>query len=507
MKRILSLLLCLLLLTGCAREEGAYVPTGDALSDLEPTTPTSRPATEQALSLAYYPDRSLDPYRCSDYTNRTLFGLLYQGLFAVDADYEAKPILCESFTVSRDMKTYTFQIADATFSDGTALTTSDVAASLRYAMSSSYYGGRFGYVESVAATGEVVTVTLTTPYEDLPVLLDVPIVKADQVGSDRPLGTGPYFYETVSEQLSLRRRSDWWCVAALPVTAQRISLVEAESPSQLRDVFEFQDLSLVCTDPGSDSYVDFHSDYELWDCENGTFLYLGCNAESPVLSQGQIQACLTYAIDRQQIVTAHYRGFAQEATLPASPQSPYYDKALADEITFDPQRLTDAVSAQYLETTEIRLLVKGDDGLRLRAARSIAGTLEACGLTVTVEALATADYLQALQDGDFDLYLGQTKLSANMDLSAFFAPEGALSFGKISDSVAYALCAEALANSGNYYTLHQTVLDSGAIIPIAFHSCAIFTQRGSFTDLDPARDAIFYYDLGKTCADIQADTQ
>lgn len=507
MKKILSALLCLLLLTGCAKEKGPYVPTGNALSDDEPTAPTSRPTTTQAMSLAYYPDRSLDPFRCSDYTNRTLFGLVYQGLFAVDEHYEAKPILCQSYTVSRDMKTYTFQIAPATFSDGSALTTADVAASLRYAMGSSYYGGRFGYVDSVTATEEAVTVTLKTPYENFPVLLDVPIVKADQVGTDRPLGTGPYIYETVSEKLCLRRRSDWWCVAALPVTAQRISLVEAEDPSQLRDVFEFQDLSLVCTDPGSDSYVDFHSDYELWDCESGAFLYLGCNAESPVLSHGDIQSCLTYAIDRQQIVSSLYRGFAQETTLPASPQWPHYDQALANEIRFEPQRLTDAVSAQYLESYEIRLLVKGDDSLRLRAARTIATTLESCGLTVTVDALATADYLKALEEGQFDLYLGQTKLSANMDLSQFFAPEGTLSFGGISDSVTAALCAESLANSGNYYTLHKTVLDSGAIIPIAFRSYAIFTQRGVFTDLDPARDAIFYYDLGKTCADVQADPQ
>lgn len=507
MKRILSLLLCLLLLAGCTTDKTPYVPTGDALSQEGPTTPTTGPATDQAMSLAYYPDRSLDPYRCSDYTNRVLFGLLYQSLFAVDRDYQPRPVLCQSYSVSPDMRTYTFYPAEATFSDGAKLTTADIAASLRHAMSSTYYGGRFGNVDTITATEEAVTVTLKTPYENFPVLLDVPIVKADQVGTDRPLGTGPYFYETASQQLGLRRRSDWWCVAALPVNAQQISLVEAESPSQLRDAFEFQGLSLVCADPGSERYVDFHSDYELWDCENGIFLYLSCNADSYVLSQGKIRENLTYAIDRDAIVSVYYRGFAQSATLPASPASPHYDSSLAQQITYDPQRLADAVGGQYLETNTVILLVNNDDGQRLRAARAIAVSLENCGLSVTVEALATDDYLEALEEGNFDLHLGQTRLSANMDLSAFFSPDGALNSGGLTGSVTQALCNEALANSGNYYTLHQSILESGALIPIATRSYAIFTQRGAFTDLDPARDAIFYYDLGKLASQALVEDQ
>lgn len=507
MKKALALLLCALLLAGCTAEEAPYVPTGDGLTSEEATVPSGTPITEQAVSLAYYPGRSLNPYRCVDYTNRMLFGLLYQGLFAVDEDYRADPILCSGYSVSGDMKTYTFYLEQATFSDGTALTAADAAASLRAAVDSDYYGGRFGYVERIATADDAVVVTLTTPYEDFPVLLDVPIVKADQVGADRPLGTGPYHYESVDGGLALCRRTDWWCVAALPLTAQKIALVEGESTSQLRDAFEFEQLSLVCADPGSENYVDFHSDYELWDAENGIFLYLGSNARSDVLSRGQIRANLTYAIDRAAIVTDYYRGFAQAAVLPASPRSPYYSAVLAEPVSYDPERLTSAVAQTGLQTNELVLLVNNDDGIRLRVARAIANSLNACGLTVTVSALAGDAYREALAEGSFDLYLGQTKLSANMDLSAFFAPEGALSFGSISDPVTYALCQESLANSGNFYTLQKSILESGAITPILFRSYAIFAQRGLLSASNPARDAIFYYTLGKRSEDIRIEVE
>lgn len=502
MKRILAAVLCTaLLLTGCQTQEAPYVPTGDALAPDGPETPTSPAVTQQALSLACHTDHSLNPLQCGDYTDRLLFGLVYQGLFAVDESYAPDPILCSSFRRSPDMLTYTFYLEPATFSDGTALTAADAAASLRAAMKSGYYGGRFSMVEEISTQEEAVVVTLATPCEDLPVLLDVPILKADQVSADRPLGTGPYYFEGET----LRRRTDWWCTASIPVTTEKISLVEAGDPAQLRDTFEFSGLSMVVADPGDESYVDFHSDHELWDCDTGIFLYLGCNKDSYVLSKGDIRETLTYAIHREGLTDRFYRDFAQPVTLPADPDSPYYDQELAATVTYDPQRLTDAVAAVTMEPTELILLVNNDDGIRLRVARAIAEGLESCGLSVAVTALNGDDYRAALAAGEFDLYLGQTKLAANMDLSAFFKEEGSLSFGGIADEDTYAMCLDALANRGNAYTLYEEILESGDILPIAFRSYAIFTQRGAFTDLYPARDGVFYYTLGKDTEQIRTE--
>ena len=131
-------------------------------------------------------------------------------------------------------------------------------------------------------------------------------------------------------------------------------------------------------------------------------------------------------------------------------------------------------------------------------ANKIAHDLNQCGLKVRVSSLPSQEYVKALEKGEFDLYLGQTRLSPNMDLSAFFAPKGSLSVGGMADVATYALCQEALANSGNYYNLYQKILDSGMLCPILFRSYAIYTQRGSFRGLTPARDNLFFYHLGIT---------
>lgn len=500
MKKIAAIfLLFALILSGCAPEEHAYIPTGDSLLEEDPTSAPTEPGELPTLSMAYYPDRSLNPFQATDYTNRALFSLIYQGLFTVSRAYAPMPLLCESYSVSADMQTWTFHIAKATFSDGTAVTAEDVSASLTASKGSPWYGNRLQHVKSISVSGNAVVLKTDTPFENLPVLLDIPVVKAGEVAAAQPLGSGPYRLDGNQ----LRRQAGWWCEATLPFSEQTIPLTVATSSVQIRNEFENTGVNLVCTDPGAKEYVDFRNDYELWDCENGLFMYLVCHKESPVFSNDKVRTALTHAIDRDDFVATYYHGLARSATLPASPQFPYYHKKLASNYGFDKEKFTQAVTDAKLESNEVTLLVSTGDVNRRQIAMAIADTLTECGLSVTVNAVSASEMTKQLKNGKFDLYLGQTRLSANMDLSGFFATKGTMNYGKLSDAATYHMCLEALANVGNYYALHKMVMENAWLCPVLFQSFAIYGQRGIGTELSPARDAIFYYDLGKTLADIK----
>ena len=438
MKRITAcLLLACLLLTGCSVGKKPYQPSGDALH--QPTTApivTNPELVEQTLTLGYHPEKELNPYTATDLSNRMLFSLLYQGLFSVDADYRVEPMLCKQYSISKDMKTYVFYLEAATFSDGTALTAADVVASLQAAKESPVYGGRFGNVSKISVTAEgAVEVKLSIAYANFPMLLDVPIVKASDVKADWPVGTGPYYKEEGHMGIRLIRRTNWWCSAALAATAASILLMEVDSAAALRDDFEFGNITMVCADPGTDSYVDYRCDYELWGCESGVFLYLACNEKSQVFSKVALRNALTHAIDRDSLVSDFYGGFAFSATLPASSQSPVYNNKLAAQYGYDPEKFIQAVQEASPWTMKLTLLVNSADSRRIRVARRIAEMLEVAGFSVTVNALRDSDYTAALKKGNYDLHLGQTRLSPNMDLSAFYNPKGSLSYGGLADAV------------------------------------------------------------------------
>lgn len=506
MKRILALFLVaglsLCLFAGCEDDPGVYVPTGDGLTwdDGYTGQPDDTLNSDQSLKLTYYPDRSMNPFICTDFTNRALFTLMYQSLFIVDRQYNIEPLLCKSYSVSKDMKTYVFYLEDAKFTDNTPLTGADVVASLQAAKSSDYYSGRFTHIKSIALQEDGgVQIRLNIPFENLPLLLDIPIVKQSDVTLDTPMGTGPYYLDTNTQNPLLRRNTNWWCRSNLVVTAPAITLMPAQSITGIRDDFEFNGLDLVCADPGSDRYADYRCDYELWDCENNIFVYLACNMESAVFSNEEVRAALTRAVNRDSLAESFYRGFARSTTLPVSPLSPYHSQTLAAKYAYDQgQALTQAVKDNAMSGAAVTLLVNSDDSLRLRVAREIGKMLTACGLTVQMSELGGSAYTQALRYRRYDLYLGQTKLSANMDLTPFFSTKGSLNYGKFDDVGMYTLCVESLANHGNYYTLHKNIMDDGRLVPILFRSYAIYATRGLLTGLTPARDSVFYYSLGKT---------
>lgn len=516
MKKRIALLLCLSLLlsllAGCGSDEKAYVPTGDALvMEGEEPPVMDNDFAPQELTLAYYADRSMNPISSTDYTNRALFSLIYQGLFSVDSNYNAVPILCKSYQASADLRTFTFYIEDATFSDGTPLTIQDVLATYEAAKANKNYAGRFTHVHEIALTEDGgIRFTLTTPYEDFPLLLDIPIVQASQVEHESPLGTGPYVFEQSLAGAHLRRIMNWWCSSSdLVVTAESISLIEAKDPSHIRDEFEFYDVGVVCANPCAATYADYRCDFELWDCDTGIMVYLGFNinySQEDIFEDSTLRSAFTYAIDRESINEKFYNGHAKVATLPAEPGTPYYSSTLAEKYSYDSLKFIEVLSKTSTPDEPLRLLVNSDDSIRLALARDIAETLTDYGLPTEVKSYSTNGYIEVYRAGNYDLYLGQVKLSANMDLSEFFRTYGDLARNGVADAAIYSRCYDALANRGNYYNLHQQVMDEGRICPILFHSYAIYATRGLVTDLNPSRDNVYFYTLGKTLADIQIET-
>lgn len=245
--------LCLSLLAGCTQTPEPR-ETAAPTQQVGPMVESSGEERARGFGLSYQLEAGCNPYTCTQLTNRPLISLMYQGLFSVTSQYRAEPVLCQSYSCTSDLKTYRFRLAAATFSDGSALTAQDVVASLEAAKGSPVYGDRLRHITGMTADGDSVTVSLDTPYENLPVLLDIPIVRAVDVGAEVPLGTGPYVMAPGG--MALNRCLNWWSDYSPAVDVSTITLSQSAAPSEIRDQFEFGQTDLVCGDPGSTAYVD-----------------------------------------------------------------------------------------------------------------------------------------------------------------------------------------------------------------------------------------------------------
>ena len=535
MKRYVTLLLAVSvafgLFTGCgAREKDeAYVPTGDALIMSDDDLATMEPEKEpQDLTLAYDPTRSMNPLLGNNITNRVLFSLIYQGLFAVSSENEPFPILCSHYQVSSDNRVYTYYIdRNARFSDGSPVTADDVLATYLFAKSGDclYYKGRFVHVESVEKVAdeglgeEGVKFTLNTAYQDFSMLLDVPILKASEIASQYPAGTGPYVFHDNAGKWTLTRNPSWWSEQEIPVRALTIKLIEIHDQSTFRDEFEFGDVGLAVANPLSDSFAEYRCDYELWNVDNGYFMYLAFNIQySDYFKKDKnlaLRQNMTYAINREKIIEENFRGMAYPATLPGSPGSPYYNQSLAERYKYDDLKFLEKTNGfeplkdDKHQVKKLRLLVNCDDSARLRTARDIAHALTEMGIpTGTLEygAKDKYDFEAVLRSHNWDIYLGKTRLSPNMDLTPFFKGYGNLWFGGLTSDKIYGMCRETLADRGNYYNLHQMIVDDGRVVPILFGYDAVYAKRGEFDGLAPARDNVFFYTRGKTMEDIRVQS-
>lgn len=513
--RGLALALALvLLLSACAfTAEPAPEPTvpedettvSETPQQDEPEEPSS--AAPTMLSFCYNAKDTLNPYKAETSVNQQLLGLIYEGLFAVDPKGHAECRLCSRYEVSSDGRTYTLYLRrGVTMHDGKTMTTQDVIASLKAAKSSSRYAYRLRHILSILSVQSgAVTIELDTAYEDLPLILDVPIVRAGEVSAAAPSGTGPYRRTGTR----LNRFADYWQGEDAQNYGEHLRLYKAASADEICAAFTDGRVSLACVDPNGGAGPTYHCVSDLYAQETNQMQYLGFNTAAGMFRSETLRAAVTYLIDRETLVAELCSSFASPAVLPCSPASDRYDRVLAQRYGYDPEKYwsviesagirdldSDGVLDRFPEDTEIEargtLLVQAGYPERLRLAQRIADKLQSYGIELHVKALAGDEYKYALRIGNYDLYLGETALAPDGDLSVFFDPAGSLCLeGMVNEDLLYR-CELALENAGNFYTLYEAILDQGLLCPIAFKQYAVYVQSGLGLSLTPALGNLYY---------------
>ena len=545
--RLLALLLAVGMLAGCGAKnpepamagEGAFGAQMDSAVPSASQEPQSAAQTTWAagpFSMPFNSSYGWNPFSCIGMENRAVMQLIYEGLFTLNNQFDAEPMLCKEYSVTDDGYVYTLTLQDAVFSNGKALTADDVVYSITQAKNSSLYAGRLIDMGAYYADSEGhVIIEMYRPNDRLPCLLTFPIVPSFANLDAAPPGTGP-FVRSSSESLTVHQ--DWWQGSG-NLHFQTVNLYSSASAEDTRDSFELDTVHLIYNNPNSSTSATYHSDFELWNSRGTTMQYLAFNGTRGMFSDKTARVAVSHAIDRVSIAESVYHNFADAAVLPASPYSAMYDENLAqkyaytsvraasDELlkatyfvrpkagvspspsptptpeededeedgeadTDSPLPSTDPAAGHY---NAITMVVRGGNLRRVAAAKAVAEDLNEVGFYVIREELSSDDdeFFYELAVRDWDIFYGEVTLQPDFDLRPLLASGGSLAYGGLAGSGNLdTLLTRARENSGNYYDLYEEVMDNGYLCPVLFLNNAVYTTRGVFTGLDPSPDCVFH---------------
>ena len=503
MRRIIPLLLAVLLaLPGCGSnyEEGPGISWEEYQQSQSPDSEEASSDGQDVnypavFSMAYHKDHTLDPITCGEGIQQDVAALLYEPLVELDVHMEPQPLLCENWLWDESGLVLTLAIRqDVTFSDGSSLTAADVADTLRRAAATERYGYRLRQVASITSRNSAgqVTITLTTPNQGFPALLDIPVVKRNTAGQTVPIGTGPYVLVTGSESDSLVANSSWWQQEKLP--ADTISLVHAKDKDTAMYLFSSRRVELLRADPTSD-LVSASGKAVSTPVPTCRFQFIGFNTTQGVFASAEARAAFSRGIQREMVASALLSGNALAAAFPISPLSGLYPGDLAPVYSYE-ETMEDvaAAGANTGESRELTLLVNEDNSFRVACAEFIAENLSLLDWRISVKALPWEEYLSALAAGDFDLYYGEIRLTADWDITNLIGTGGSLNYGGYTNPVTDSLLQSFAASGDRAYAARQLcahLLTTAPIAPICFQQDVLLTHDGVVSGMAPTATSVF----------------
>lgn len=341
MKKLLTLILCLAMVlsvfAGCsstpATEEGAS-SSGEAAQG-----EAADSEYKDTLVFAMNTDvQSMDPQIQNDTTSEQVVKMLYNTLLKFEDDGTVVGDLAESWSVSEDKLTWTFNLKQGVkFHNGKELTSADVKATFDRALNAEAGGLRTTEIIKMFTSVEApdpYTVTITTdapygPMESLMCNMSLGIMDADYIeqygldlgtSAEGENGTGPF--KVVSwerdQEIVVERFDDYFGTPAKLQTVVYTIIPEAAS-------------RVIALETGEVDVIDKPTDEDLArleaDTENFTVLRkptisqrlfrFGCN--DPIISNTKVRQAIVYAIDRQAIIDALFTGSGYPSTAPLAP--------------------------------------------------------------------------------------------------------------------------------------------------------------------------------------------
>lgn len=424
-KRIFSLLLALIMaaaaFSGCSKNSNGSNPAKKAVR----TTQSSKVDTS-SFRLSYSASDSLDPFKSEALNNQVLETLVYDSLFILDESYDAIPSAAQSCSYESPKILKVKLKNSLKFSDGTPLTAENIEYSFNQAKDSPHWSTPLSSFKRVEVDDRYdLTFYLKSANPNAHKLLTFAIAKNKKDENGFKIGSGRYkFIET--DGADALTKNEYFPNFNPKFT--RINLINVASEESIKSAVNIGNISYAFLDLSGNSKTEILSSTKAVNLNN--LVYLGIYCKNGITEDENIRRAINLAIDRDTLVKSAYRGFANAATSPFNPASSISKQTKIFDTTADLTAAKQAIASSGYSADELKLTMLCDKKETKRAAAQlIKQQLEAAGFTVNLRILKSDEYKEYVRSGYYDIFIGETKLTNDMNFSSFFDSDGSLNYG------------------------------------------------------------------------------
>ncbi|MFC4550119.1 MULTISPECIES: ABC transporter substrate-binding protein [Halorussus] len=282
------------------------------------------------------PVQGLDPHLDSSAASKRVLENIYEELVQLQPDYSLKPHLAKTLEKKENDTLLSMKLREGVkFHDGTEMTSEDVMASYKRVENGDYLAtGFFKFVESLNAPDKhTFEVKLKKPFAPFIAkmataeLAIMPKKKAQKKEVGKPVGTGPYQFESreIDTSFTMTKFDDYWDGGGSDGPyIDKIVKSEITDPSVRLQSFQAGEYDFINGVAPKDVQTVKQMNSARFEKQfPKSLVYLGLNCKRKPFDNKHARLALDFALDKKQIAEAALYGTGKPTATPATPGSPW----------------------------------------------------------------------------------------------------------------------------------------------------------------------------------------
>ena len=362
------------------------------------------------VAVSAEPD-NLDPMLSSASDTEAIMYNIYDGLLCFDEDGNFHPALAESYEMSDDGLSYTFKLKkDIKFHDGKEFSAKDVKYTYEKRAGLS---GEKPLNETLAdllksvETPDDYTVVLNLKHVDAGFLCRC-VMPIQENGYEEdgklPIGTGPYkFKEYVQGQkLVVEKYDDYNTVEERKPEVATAEFKIMTDPNAVAMALKSGDLDIAAVDATSADTLG--EDFEIIEDMKNNVQLMAMNNKVKPFNDEKVRQAVNYAINKEEIIktVTKEHGTRVDSFLSPAMKNFYNDKIDSYETDLEKSKKL-LKEAGYPDGFSMKITVPSNYQIHVEAAQVIKSQLEKAGITVEIEPVEWAKWLdQVYSKADYE---------------------------------------------------------------------------------------------------------